>query len=251
VRAILAGPRGLTSQLSKINNGIASKFAAIDEVSRSITDFSSELITLINAPDTLALKMQALINSILTAASGAGNALNRGDKQTNVARAAAVLAYVAALGAFADTQSEVVGETASRRKERANRAALVDVVEAAGLSGGIDKLLDIPLDNTDQANDLLSTINALFDRLQERGTIAEDVSGSLRDLRAAYHQFVRRSAFDLDSLGKYTPQSTVPALVLSHRLYGTSVFDQLLIERNGIAHPGFVPGAVEIAVPNV
>lgn len=251
VRAILSGPRGLTNAITKVNNGIASKFALIDEVSGAIDAFGSALTTLLNTPDALALAIQNLVNSVLTAVTSAENALSRGDKQRDLSRTAAVMAYVSALGTFGDSQPEVTGTTATREIERVNRAQLVDTVEAAALAGGIDKLLDIPLDNTDQATDVLDTLGGLFDRLQGRGTIGDDVSQALKDLRASHHRFVRRSAFDLTGLGKYTPPNTIPALVLSHRLYGTSAYDQLLIERNGISHPGFVPGSVEIAVPSV
>lgn len=251
VRAILAGPKGLTRLINKVNAGISSKFALIDDVSGAVDDLGAAVTTLINTPDVLALAVQNLINSVLTAVESATNALNRGDKQRDAARAAAVLAYVEALGSFGDDIPTPVGETDNRDTQRANRAALVDLVEVAGLCGGVDKLIDIPLANTDQAGDLLDRVGAVFDRIQERGTIGDDVSQGLFDLYAAFRQHIRRNSTDLSGLRKYTPPVTVPALVLSHSLFGTSVYDQELIDTNGISDPGAVSGGVELSVPDV
>lgn len=251
VRAILAGPKGLTNLINKVNAGIASKFALIDDVSGAVDDLGTAITTLINTPDVLALKIQDLINSVLTAVESATNALSRGDKQRDAARAEAVLAYVEALGTFGDGIPIPTGETDTRDTQRANRAALVDLVEVAGLCGGVAKLVDIQPPNSDQAGDMLDRVGAVFDRVQERGTIGDDVSQGLFDLYAAYREHVRRQSVDLSGLRRYTPPNTVPALVLSHRLFGTSVYDQDLVDANGVSDPGSVPGGVELAVPDV
>ncbi|HZH79574.1 MAG TPA: hypothetical protein VEY88_26365, partial [Archangium sp.] len=56
------------------------------------------------------------------------------------------------------------------------------------------------------------------------------------------------SESDLPRLVSYTPAGTVPSLVLAHRLYGGVQTEGDMLRRNGIGHPGFILGGVELQV---
>lgn len=252
VRAILAGPDGLTNALAKINNGITAKLNLIDTISRAVDDFSAELTSLINTPASLALRVQNLINSALTAIGTADRLLSRGDKQSNVLRVGLAVGALGSLGNFGDAHAEPTATTSSRSKQRGNRNALVDLVEVAALADTVSALIDIPLDNLDQADSVLDDVGGVFDRILERETADEDTMQSLRDLRALYYAHMRRQAIDLSGLGHFTPVITRPALSIAFQLWADSTLDTELVDRNlTIEHPGFVQGAVELAVPNV
>lgn len=246
--AILNGPGGFVPQLSVVNNKINAAFGIIDLVSRQITAFSNEVTTLLNTPATLALKLQGLLNAVVSALAAAGIDLNRGDKQRNVARVGSVLAFLTTMGTFGDSLSAVPETTPTREQEAANQAALTDLIEASAVIEGVSVLVDIPLDNTDQAGDLLDQVGAIFDRIEERGTVDDAQGQALRDLRAAFYAHLLSETAELKALGRYTPPVTVPALVLAYQLYGDSTLAEDIIERNGIAHPGFLPGGVELVV---
>jgi prophage DNA circulation protein len=250
--AILAGPRGVTGTLSRINNRINAAFDHVDDVSRAITSFSQEVTTLLNTPETLALHFQNLVNAVLGAASAAGFDLSRGDKQRNRSRVAAVMSYASALGAFGDTLPVVATPTATRQQQADMQAALVDLIETSGIIGTVNALVAIPLDNTSQAGDVFGTMRDLFSRVLDRGTLDDAASQAMRDLRASFQRHLRSTVAELPQLGRYTPPITVPAIVLAYRLYGDSSRDEEIIERNpSIEHPGFVAGGVELHVAEV
>ncbi len=251
--AILKGPGGLVAQLSKVNNRINAAFGIIDLVSRQITAFSNEVTTLLLTPAVLALKLQGLLNAVVSSAAAAGVDLNRGDKQRNTARVSSVLGFLTAVGTFGDTQAPVpvINETPTRAQQVANQDALTDLVEAGAVVETVTALVDIPLDSADQASELLETVDAIFDRIAERGTVDDAQGQALRDLRAAFYAYLRSETESLKALGRYTPPVTVPALALAYQLYGDSSLAEEIAERNGVEHPGFLPGGVELVVANV
>lgn len=250
--AILTGPRGAITALSKINNRIHSAFALVDDASRTITELTTEVTTLLGSPADLALRLQGLMNAVMGAASAAGIDLSRGDKQRNRARVAAILGYLTTLGNFGDTLPDVPTTTSTQAQQADTQAALVDLIEVTALLSTIDVLVDIPLDDTGQAGDAFSLIGDVFDRVLDRGTLDDATSQALRDVRAAFHQHLRETVAELPELGHYTPPVTVPALALAYRLYGDSTRDEEILERNpGIEHPGFLPGGVELSVAEV
>jgi prophage DNA circulation protein len=88
-----------------------------------------------------------------------------------------------------------------------------------------------------------------LDALDARQGEADDaVYGALADLRGAVVRDIAARGADLARVVRYTPPETLPALVLAHRLYGDAARDGELVARNGIAHPGFVPGGLELEV---
>jgi prophage DNA circulation protein len=250
--AILAGPKGAITALSKINNKIHSAFGLVDDVSRTITSLTTEVVTLLNSPQDLALRFLNLVNAVLGAATAAGVDLSRGDKQRNRARVEAVLGYMTTLGNFGDTLPAVPSTTRTRAQQAATQAALVDMIEVTGLLAAVNVLVDIPFDNTDQGGSAFDLIRDVFDRVADRGTLDDATSQALSDVRAAFHKHLRETVAELPGLGHYTPPVTVPALVLAYQLYGDSTRDEELLERNpSIEHPGFLPGGVELTVAEV
>ena len=249
VTAILSGPRGVVSVLSQVNNRIHTAFGLIDDVSHTLIEFGNEVGTLLSTPDVLVLHLQNLINAVFTSATAAGIDLNRGDKQRNRARAAAVMSYAQALGTFGDTLDTVPTGTATGQQQASNQAALVDVVESSAVIETVSALTAIPLDNTDQAGDAYNTLADLFSRLLERGTLGDAASQAMRDLRAAFFEHLRSTVADLPELGRYTPPVTLPLLVLAYKLYGDSARAEDILERNpSIEHPLFVTGGVELSI---
>lgn len=245
VNSLLAGPRGLTNSLSKINNGIASKLNLINDISTAVDDFTSQLNALIQTPSALALAVQDLINSVLTALG-----LTTDSAVANAKLITAAVSAITKLGSFADDKAEVIGTTTARNKQRVNQAAVVDLVEASAAATGMQVLADMALDNADQANDVLTSMSDLIDRLLERGTLDDDAAHAMRALRAAFHTHLRRTTKDLTGLGRITPPADTQALVLAWKLYGDAGRALEIVERNAIANPCVIPGGVEIAVPN-
>lgn len=90
----------------------------------------------------------------------------------------------------------------------------------------------------------------VFEALDEKmlETDDDDLYVAMDEMKTAVMRDLSVRAADLPRLGQYTPNMSLPAIVISHLLYGTIDEEQDLIDRNKIAHPNFVPGAVPLEV---
>lgn len=120
-----------------------------------------------------------------------------------------------------------------------NQAA---VITAAGFVSVIE------YDSLNEAEEFRDTIVYQINRLLE-GDLDVALAGSLRDLRTSVITDVNERGIDLARLTTITPIESIPALVLSYDLYGTTSEEQDIINRNKTIHnPGFVPGGAPIEV---
>ncbi len=248
---ILSGPRGLTSALSRVNNKIQSGFNAVDSLSRSITEFSNELTELLNTPSELGTTIQGLLNSLMSAIAAlpfADRSRNAGDQTRPASRMALALSATTDLGLFGEGFEEVEGTGATRTTERDNQNDLMDVIEVAALSAGIEAMAELDFDSAEQGTEALEAVNAAIDHVLERDSLADEAAITLRALRAAFLAHVQATIPDRAGLGTYTPAVNQPAFLIAFELYGDREREQEIIDRNRIEHPGFVPGGVELVV---
>ena len=78
--------------------------------------------------------------------------------------------------------------------------------------------------------------------------ISDAVYDSLVALRATVTEDLRNRAVALPGLTTYTPQTTLPALVVAHRLYGDARRADEIVLRNNAPHPGALRGGIELEV---
>jgi len=101
-------------------------------------------------------------------------------------------------------------------------------------------------------DDAIAIRDELAQQLDRLSETADDLLfAALTDLRTALVTHIGATAGDLARITRYTPQETLPALVIAHALYGPAgVADRAdeLVQRNRIRHPGFVAGGVALEV---
>lgn len=115
------------------------------------------------------------------------------------------------------------------------------IVMAAGLISVIEYT---SLDQAEEYRDaVVSQINGLLDR-----DLPVDLAAAFQDLRTSVIDYIDEQGANLYRLAEIILNESAPALVLSYRLYGTVEREQDIIDRNGIEHPGFVPGGEPIEV---
>ncbi len=137
--------------------------------------------------------------------------------------------------------------TASRHQQAANEAAIVNLtrqsamIEAARLAPFVDWRTR---QEAEGARDLIA--EALDSQCVI--TASDPLYQALYDLRSLVLKTVPPEGGRLPSLVEYTPDYTLPALVLSYRLYGTiAKADELQIV-NSLRHPGFIQGAEKLLI---
>lgn len=113
-------------------------------------------------------------------------------------------------------------------------------------SAAIQRVDGVAFDNRDQAVEIRDQLLAELDRQQL--SAAPERYRQLTRLGAALVSELNRTAASLVPLTRITSPQTQPALVMAHRLYGNARQAEQIVARNRIAHPGFVPGGVELEV---
>lgn len=124
---------------------------------------------------------------------------------------------------------------------QAARAAVAGSSAAAARSGGVSSYAS--------HEDAVATRDLVLEALDEQLELASDTAyPALMQLRADLVAAVPGDDTELAHLLSYTPVTTLPALVLSHELYGNLAGEADLIARNRIKHPGFIVGGRTLEV---
>ncbi|AJP73170.1 DNA circularization protein [Sphingomonas hengshuiensis] len=148
----------------------------------------------------------------------------------------------------------IVGDTPARDRQRANQAALIQMINLATAGEVARAIADTSFTSYDEAVRVRDAAADALDALALRQADAGDDTGadSYDRLRRAIVRDVTARGGSLARLISYTPPGTAPAIVIAHRLYGDPATVEAraaeIVARNGIAHPGFVPGGRALEV---
>lgn len=129
--------------------------------------------------------------------------------------------------------------------EAANLAALSAVVDRLALTYACEALALESFDSYEQAISEREQVLEALDAHTE--AVTDDAFPALLALRAATVAAVP-GAGDLPHLQSYTPNVSLPSLVLAHRLYGDVDGEADLLARNRVVNPVLVPGGVTLEV---
>lgn len=151
------------------------------------------------------------------------------------------------------TSSDSVTPPVADTPERIQRAQ--NTIAARQLNGRVASLAAARLvaetdwisrqDALAAGDDTLALIDA---QMTTDAAITDAVYAALVDLRAAVSEDLRARAVALPGLTTYTPQTTLPALVVAHRLYGDAKRADEIAVRNNVPHPGALRGGMELEV---
>jgi prophage DNA circulation protein len=158
----------------------------------------------------------------------------------------ASLSELIALADFGDDIATVPTTTSSREQQSENQAAMIGYVRQVAAIVAAQVTASTTFDSYDEATEARSTIANLLDELSE--TAGDDLYRVLQELRAAVVQDLSDRAADLSMVLSHTPNTTLPALAIAWSLYGDIEQADDIISRNGVRHPGFVPGGEELQI---
>ena len=214
---------------------VANVMAAVEDV---VGDVVGDITSLINSPLDMASLITGSINSI-------GNTLKT---------PLSALSVYQGLFNAGSTSATVPTNTSSRQTQANNVQALhllvqrAAVAEAARMSSQIDFAA---------RDDALAAMDKVLDAIDAQIEATNNVTGepitdavyqALIDMRTAVANDLRSRGAKLAQLTAYTPETTLPALVIAHQVYGDASRDEEIITRNNIRHPGFVPGGSPLEV---
>ncbi len=157
---------------------------------------------------------------------------------------AGLRALVRAYGFDAGTRP--TGSTPARVQQQQNYDALQLLIQRLMLVQAALATLDQTWESYDDA---VATRELITDLLDEQAdSAADDTYSVLMQLRADLVKAVPGDDSALPRLLDYTPQTTVPSLTLSQRLYGHLDLEADMISRNRIRNPLLVRGGTALQV---
>lgn len=140
-------------------------------------------------------------------------------------------------------------DTPDRRQRSQNAIAVQQLNGRAAALTAARLIAETPWesrqDAEDAGRDALSLIDA---QMAAEAPINDDVYAALVAVRVAVVEDLRTRATALPGLTEYTPQVTLPALVVAHRLYGDARRADEIVIRNKAPHPGALRGGVALEV---
>ncbi len=138
--------------------------------------------------------------------------------------------------------------TPARRQQRRNQQALTGLTQQAAVIEAARQSADIQFESFDDAAAVREELTAELDR--HSLTAADAVYPALQHLRAQVSRDITTRGADLARIVQFTPQATLPSLVVAHQLYGDARQERAILDRNRrrVRHPGFVPGGQALEV---
>jgi prophage DNA circulation protein len=229
--------------------------ALAEEVMSDMALFRSEVLgvasyalALLAAPATLAGRVSSLVSGLsglldlsgLSGLSGLNllsgwDILNRYRSLRGYSATAA--AALAALPATA---------TASRVRQAQNNLAIAALVERTALVESVRVSSRLSFETYDQAAALRTELAEALD--DTAATASDPVYRQLADLRVALVRDLTARGANLARLTTWTPATTLPDLVVAHKIYGDAGRAAEIVSRNRIRRPGAVPGGMPLEV---
>lgn len=225
VDAMTGVVQSAAASISGLGAGVltdAARFA----LSRATGALANQASGLLATPLKLATQVMGSVNLLRSAAT----------------TPSAGLGLMTSLMGFGGSLAAVPGATPARLRQAANQSALINLVRQAGAVGAVRSAAQSTFATYDDALQVRATLaDALDDLALDAADAADDTAyGALGDLRGAMVRDLTARGASLARISSFAPATTLPALVVAHRLYGNATRDQELIDRNRAGHPGFM-----------
>lgn len=227
--------------LESLSGTLTTLSATLAEALAPLTTTTQELARLSQGIQILTAQASSLVRDPGEALAAFAGVLGAVTDSAAAAPYGVFRALLDTYGGF--TVTTVFGDTATRELERANQTALSSALLDTVL---IEAAILIPRVDFDSLEQATESRDELAELLDAQATEAGDLSyPALIDLRSAVVRAVPGDAVLARILAR-SQRDPLPALVLSYQLYGSIEGEEDIIARNGVRHPGFVGGDLEV-----
>lgn len=136
--------------------------------------------------------------------------------------------------------------TPARRQQAANEVAVTALTRQSAVITAAEASSAMDFASFDEAATVREDISSA---LESEAESADDATYlAMMDLRAAVVADIGSRGADLARVVRLHQPATLPALVVAHRVYGDASREAEIVARNGVRHPGFVPGGRPLEV---
>jgi prophage DNA circulation protein len=243
----------------QIEGKTAAALATADSLAADLAELADTAEKLAAAPALLAATIANVCHDVLAriadipaalasviAQYGAATLAWSGGPETYRTRAEQLSSAVSVLTDFGVDFATVPTDTPQGETQATNQVQLVRLLRGVGLAEASRVAAQLEYESSDQAVALRDQLAEGLDAVAEEA--ADETYAALLRLRAAVAKHLSSAAAQLPSLADYTPQESLPALVLAHQIHGDATRDAELIARNNISNPCFVPGGETLKV---
>ncbi|MBC06363.1 DNA circularization N-terminal domain-containing protein [Thalassospira sp.] len=201
---------------------------------RALSKIGNEALTFVQNPSGLANQLGDLVVQ-------AGEAAGAGPDTMQALRP---------IAQFGTQLASVPLTTATRKVQALNQNAVVSLVTNSAVIEMARNVIDTQFVTTNDAFATRDEIGGYLDTAMDRASEAEDdqLFETLRVLRTATTDYINAQSPRTAQLINTVAPVTEPALVTAYRLYQDAGRADEIATRNGVAHPGFVPGGEMIEV---
>ncbi|MBL4761342.1 MAG: DNA circularization N-terminal domain-containing protein [Gammaproteobacteria bacterium] len=202
----------------------------ITDLAVQINSIRQNIDTIVDLPEDLA---DAFRNSLALLGIAAGSTKASVD----------ALIFMAESG----DDEEITAVTPTRSRVNENKLALYQYVQSIAASSAAFYAANGEYESRDDAIYARTAIADVLDIIQEE---IDDTSQYIDVSNVRTHLVKALPAFDkqLPVLQEVTPATTLPSLVLAHRLYNDATRGDEVAARNNVSHPGFLIGGSPLVV---
>lgn len=228
------------ARIREVSDALLDASKAVSEIEGDPAQFTldaealgSDADALVTDPATLGARIGALVKDL--------GAAGRTGRES--------LRLVGALHLFGSSWRTLLGGTEAA-KANANQDLLRSLVRRQAAIAAAAAVPRVELVALQELSALREDIAGLLDgEISVAGATGDDVGHrALSDLLVAVTTDLRDRAVGLARIVDFEPTAPTQALSLAYRLYADTGRAQEIIDRNGVAHPGFLPRGVPVQV---
>lgn len=250
IESITSEIKAAADAISDLRQRISFNLTGLSSLVLAGEQFKSSLIGLLATPNALATELGSLVRGVVNLFDFSAAQQSVFGESSAVRRPINQLLGFTSYGA---TRPTIAATTPVRSQQAANQAALFTLLARAAVIEATRASTFEVFSSKDDAVELRDT---LYAALEEQILAASDtVYRPLLDVRAAMVQDITDRGADLAILVATTLTASMPAPVLSYRLYRDVVYADELVERNQasaeLIHPLFLPASVPLEVRRV
>jgi prophage DNA circulation protein len=231
---------------------------AVALVDKAVAAVEAQVAAVVGDPEEIADKLRTARNLTNQASSLVADPGQLSDALEQLIRDATSIdeavdeaqRFARSLETFGQDLEPVPTPTATRQQEADNQAAMVRLVSRLGAIESARVATRTELLTREDATEIRNRVAAQLETgIREAATSGDDQTyRDLRDLQAASVRDIDARGARLPSLITVTLPASLPALVLAYRYHADRDREAEIVTRNGIDHPGYVPGSVPLEI---
>lgn len=265
VEAAIEAVQAVASMINKVRGKIAAAMQLVNDLKAAVDAFADAATSLILTPVALANAITGLIASVVSAINNISDAFSTlqdffgvdgedavpsvGSAFSSATKVNVLSKAVATLTTFGD-DFLVLPETTDQEIQAAeNQRQIARLFQIGSAVSIAEAAIEIEFDSFDQAQLVRDQVVSLLDLVLDDDTLEDELYNPLTEFRSVVVDHFNRTANTLPELQDYTPNVTLPALLIAYQIYGDSKREGELMARNpALRDPTAIPGGQSLRV---